>query len=164
MRPGSANSYAEQLSSYIDQQESPPEAVEMGMLAKILNTSEVTVGSWVRQQEIRCIDPFARPRMVKLTDALADLKAIAAGKDSAAIAAPVVAAPPEEPEPEDAPSGSVREQMLEAAREAARDVVLRAADKAREAGDHQRRADLLEDFIHMEEGLKLSFAPRSAHA
>ena len=58
--------------------------------------------------------------------------------------------------------GALRESMIKAAKEAARDVCLRAADRAKASGDHQLRADLLDDFVHLEEGLKMTFEPRGS--
>lgn len=57
-------------------------------------------------------------------------------------------------------SMGIRDRMLLAAKEAARDVVLKAADEAKRKGDHKLRADLLDDFVHLEEGLKMIFQER----
>ncbi len=52
---------------------------------------------------------------------------------------------------------NVRKTMLEAAKQAARDVVIEFADQAKKSGNHELRAELLDDFIHMEESLKVVF-------
>lgn len=54
----------------------------------------------------------------------------------------------------------IRDKMLSAAKEAARDVCLRAADYARKQEQHEIRAQLLDDFIHLEEGLQIVFEER----
>ncbi len=54
----------------------------------------------------------------------------------------------------------IRTEMQKAAKEAARDVVLVYADRARDKGEHEIRAQLLEDFIQMDEGLTMCFKER----
>lgn len=51
----------------------------------------------------------------------------------------------------------IRQRMLTAAKEAAKDACLEAADEARKRGDHWLRAQCLEDYVHLEEGLKMIF-------
>ncbi len=54
----------------------------------------------------------------------------------------------------------VRKLMLKAAKEAARDLILREADRAKSAGHHELRANLLDDYVHMEQGLSVVFEGR----
>lgn len=55
---------------------------------------------------------------------------------------------------------AIRERMLSAAKAAARDACLEAADEAKKAGDQWLRAQCLEDYLHIEEGLKMVFHGR----
>lgn len=54
-------------------------------------------------------------------------------------------------------STPLRDRMLRAAKEAARDVCLLAADEFKRIGKHEDRANCLDDFIRLEEGLKMVF-------
>ncbi len=55
----------------------------------------------------------------------------------------------------------IRDMMLAAAKQAARDVCLEYADHAQAIANHELRAQMLDDFIHLEEGLQLIFTPRT---
>ena len=51
----------------------------------------------------------------------------------------------------------VRLKALAAAKEAYRDVILEAADQAKSKGDKDLAIRLYDDFIHMEQGLKVIY-------
>lgn len=57
---------------------------------------------------------------------------------------------------------AIRESMIRAAHEAAKDACLMHADEARKRGDHWLRAQCLEDFVHLDECLKITFNEKEA--
>jgi hypothetical protein len=64
---------------------------------------------------------------------------------------------PEESPTEPPLRKEIRLEMIRAAKAAAREIVAKAADYARKIGDHELRADLLDDFICIDECLKVTF-------
>jgi hypothetical protein len=168
--------YVERIDQWRNQQGAGAVIPELSTreLCRILEVESATISNWIRDGFITARKEGIENRF-QLADVYNAFLRAAANRPPVADAqdvAPAQVAP--QPEPAFSPEpplpalmarlAAVRERMLAAAKESARDVCLDVADEAKAQGDHEFRAQCLDDFIQLEHGLTLVFAPRGGAA
>lgn len=124
--------------------------MSFGEFSKVLDVGYHTIGNWVKDGSIKT-NPSGQIVPVDVLSMLRNPPAPVAEAET-----------PTTPVPRYSPDliELTRTRMCMAAKEAARDVVLLEADRAKREGNHELRAQLLDDFIHLEEGLRVTFQER----
>lgn len=156
-----------------DYEEALQHDVPRPVLAKILQTSLGSFSAWQKAEILRVVHRNGNAHMYRLGDVKEQLEKVVRGEKLDVLQRLVVARHPDTQEqavqecravatcvPHIAgvePFEASRARAMSAAKEAYRDVVLEAADHARKSGDKDLAISLYEDFIHMEQGLRIIY-------
>jgi hypothetical protein len=171
--------YCDRLTEWRHQQGPGADLAELSTreLARVLDVETATISNWIRDGFITARKEGVENRFRVLDVYNAFLRAADRPPvgEAQGVAPAQVAPQPEPafhcpPEPEAAAPlpaltlrlAAVRERMLAAAKESARDVCLEVADEAKAKGDHELRAQCLDDFIQLEQGLAMVFTARGS--